>query len=185
MGPLVIRTFDFGKGRAARDRELATGSPVLAVLGTDGDTPADWLAAGQAAGRVLLGAQADGVSASYLNQPIEVDALRPRFSAILGRDGFPQLLLRMGYGPEIEPAPRRPLSEVLIGARAGAAWQKPPDELMRQDSYTPEELAALLGMSVHLVRHDAYVGKLESFIYDHHILSIRREDALRWLRERE
>lgn len=185
MGPFVIRTFDFGKGRAARDRELAAGSPALAVVGIDGDTTVDWLRAGQAIGRVLLRAQADGVSASSLNQPVEVEELRPKLAELTGRAGFPQQLLRMGYGPEIEPAPRRPLQEVLIEAPSWSEWHKSPGMLMRQESYTPEELAELLGLSVHLVRHDAYVGKLPSYIYDHHILSIRREDALRWLRERE
>jgi len=35
MGPFVIRTFDTGKGQAAKDCQLAVGSPVLTVLGTD------------------------------------------------------------------------------------------------------------------------------------------------------
>jgi hypothetical protein len=38
-GPFVIRTFDTGKGRAAKDRQLAEGSPVLAILGTEDDAP--------------------------------------------------------------------------------------------------------------------------------------------------
>ncbi|HEY1190104.1 MAG TPA: hypothetical protein VGE74_20815, partial [Gemmata sp.] len=50
-GPLVVRTFDLGDGRAGRDRELADRSPLLAVLTTPHDRPADWLAAGQALAR--------------------------------------------------------------------------------------------------------------------------------------
>ena len=113
-GPLVMRTFDMGGGQAAKDRQLAEGSPVLGVLGTEGDTPADWLFAGQALARVLLMAQAEGVSASFLNQPIEVPELRPQLRDVIGRTGFPQLLLRMGYGPEVRPTPRRTVEEVLI-----------------------------------------------------------------------
>ena len=113
-GPLVVRTFDMGGGQAAKDRQLAEGSPVLAVLGTEGDTPADWLAAGQALAKVLLRAQAEGVSASFLNQPVEVPELRPQLRDVIGRTGFPQLLLRMGYGPEVRPTPRRTVEEVLI-----------------------------------------------------------------------
>ena len=30
-GPFVIRTFDTGKGQAAKDRQIAEGSPFLAV----------------------------------------------------------------------------------------------------------------------------------------------------------
>ena len=113
-GPLVVRTFDMGNGQAAKDRQLAEGSPVLAILGTEDDTPTDWLAAGQALAGVLLRAQAEGVAASFLNQPIEVPELRPQLRDAIGRSGFPQLLLRMGYGPEVKPTPRRTVEEVLI-----------------------------------------------------------------------
>lgn len=113
VGPFLFRTFDWGQGQAAKDRQLAAGSPLLAVLGTDSDTAATWMAAGQALQRVLLRACAAGVSASYLNQPIEVPELRPRLGALLGTTGFPQLLLRMGYGPDLQPTPRRPLHDVM------------------------------------------------------------------------
>ncbi len=113
-GPLLVRTFDIGERRAAHDQEIAEGSPLLAVLATDSDRAADWLAAGQALGRLLLRARADGVSASYLNQPIEVPELRPKLREGLGLAGFPQLLLRLGYGADPKSTPRRPLEEVLI-----------------------------------------------------------------------
>lgn len=113
-GPFVIRTFDMGKGQAAKDRQLAEGSPVLAVLGTEGDTPPEWLASGQALARVLLGARAEEVWASFLNQPVEVPELRPRLGEIIGQSGFPQLLFRMGYGTEVRPTPRRSAEEVLL-----------------------------------------------------------------------
>lgn len=109
----VIRTFDLGKGAAAKDKDLAEHSPVLAVLGTPGDDPIDWLRAGQALEHVLLEATAGGLSASFLNQPIEVEALRPRLAKLIGRTGFPQVLLRLGVGPEVKPTPRRPVGEVL------------------------------------------------------------------------
>jgi hypothetical protein len=113
LGPLVIRTFDWGQGKAAKDRQLAAGSPVLAVLGTAEDTPSAWLAAGQALARVLLHARAENVWSSFLNQPIEVATLRPKVKALLKEAGVPQLVLRMGYGQEIKPTPRRPSAEVL------------------------------------------------------------------------
>jgi hypothetical protein len=113
-GPFAIRTFDTGRGQAAKDRQLAEGSPLLAVLGTEGDAPPDWLAAGQALARVLLRARAEGVWASFLNQPIEVPELRPRLREAIGEDGYPQLFLRMGYGQEVRPTPRRPAEEVLV-----------------------------------------------------------------------
>jgi nitroreductase len=118
-GPLVMRTFDVGKGQAAKDRELAERSPLLAVLGTDRDWPRDWLAAGQAMERVLLTACAHGITSSFLNQPVEVAALRPRLAAAIGRRGTsPQLVLRFGYGPSVRSSPREPVENVLL-ERAG------------------------------------------------------------------
>jgi len=117
LGPLVVRTFDIGRGQAAKGRELATGSPVLVLLGTDGDTPADWLSAGQALARLLLRARVDDVWASFLNQPIELPDLRGRLGDSLGRKGFSQLLLRMGYGQDVKPTPRRTPGEVLMRDR--------------------------------------------------------------------
>jgi nitroreductase len=112
IGPLAMRAFDLGKQLSEKDRKRALVSPALAVLETDNDLPLDWLAAGQAVCHVLLLARAHGVSASFFNQPIEVRELRPQLRAALNETGFPQLLLRFGYGPEVKPTPRRPLEEV-------------------------------------------------------------------------
>jgi len=114
-GPLVIRTFDIGKGQAAKDRELAERSPLLAVLGTEDDSPRAWLAAGQAMERILLRACAHGLTSSFLNQPVEVDDLRPRLAQAIGRGGdHPQLVMRFGYGPDVEHSPRAPVNDVLL-----------------------------------------------------------------------
>jgi hypothetical protein len=59
-----------------------------------------------------------------------------------------------------------------------------PELLLRQDHYTPEELADLLGMTVSHVRQAARCGDLAAFLIDHHVVTIRREDALRWLSDR-
>lgn len=59
------------------------------------------------------------------------------------------------------------------------------EELLHRDHYEPEDLADLLDMDVHLIRHAAFSGELHATIVNHHILSIRREDVLDWLRTRE
>jgi nitroreductase len=110
----AMRTFDLGKGIAAHDRQLVEGSPTLAVLTTELDTPAAWLTAGQALARILLLACAEGVSASFLNQPLENEDRRLRFRKALKLPGVPQILLRLGYGPETRPTPRRDLRDVLL-----------------------------------------------------------------------
>ena len=112
--PLVVRTFDTGSGRAAIDRELAEGSPLLAVLGTPSDTRYDWMQAGRVLSQILLRSAVEGVSASFLNQPVELPELRQRVRALLGLSGFPQLILRMGYPVgEDRRTPRRDPAEVV------------------------------------------------------------------------
>lgn len=113
-GPFVVRTFDWGRGQAAHDQQLAEGSPVLLVFATADDDPAAWLRTGQALDRVLLQARAYDLHASYLNQPVEVPALRPQLAALLDTDEHPQLVLRMGYGAQVDPTPRRPVDAVLV-----------------------------------------------------------------------
>ena len=112
--PLAIRTFDTGRGQAAEHEALVRGSPVLAVVTTAGDEPADWLAAGQALARVLLRAEVEGVSASFLNQPIEVPELRQQLQSLIGGGHVPQLLIRLGYGRTVRATPRRPVADVEI-----------------------------------------------------------------------
>jgi Universal stress protein family len=56
--------------------------------------------------------------------------------------------------------------------------------LLRQDQYRPEELAQLLAIHSDVVHQAALTGRLHATIVDHHVLSVAREDALRWLSER-
>ncbi len=102
-----------GEDQANYDRPLVAGAPLLALLGTTGDTRRDWLIAGQALGRLLLAAAADGVTASFLNQPIQVADLRRQLSELIDGGSYPQLLLRLGYGHSVPPTPRRPVEDVL------------------------------------------------------------------------
>lgn len=114
VAPLLVRTFDWGNSQAAKDEQLVAGSPALAVLGSPDDTPAAWLQTGQALSQLLLLATAEGVSVSFFNQPNEVPELRPQLAALIGAEGYPQMLFRMGHGPEVRPSPRRPVDEVLL-----------------------------------------------------------------------
>lgn len=108
----MVRLFNMGGGVGSKDQRLADTSPLLAGLGTESDTVHDWLTAGQALQRVLLVACWHGLQASYLNQPIQVAALRPKLQGVVGV-GFPQILMRLGYPVEASPAvPRWSLEEV-------------------------------------------------------------------------
>lgn len=65
--------------------------------------------------------------------------------------------------------------------------QVPPsamDELLHRDHFSVEELALLLDVSPHLIRHEVHAGALRAFVVDHHIVDIRREDVCAWLAAR-
>lgn len=113
----VVRTVDLGTRMAQTDRDLVEASPMVAVLGTDGDTPKDWARAGMALDRVLLALTAEGLSASFMNQPVEVAPLRNQLHTLLrdrGFGGYAHAVLRIGFGPEAPASPRRPVEDVIL-----------------------------------------------------------------------
>jgi len=110
-GPTPVRDFAAGQP-GPRSHAWFEESPQLAVLSVpSGDKPG-WLRAGQALQRVLLTATDRGIAVSPLTQPLETpDAWLVRDPR--SRSEQPQMILRIGYGLEVPPAPRRPVSEVL------------------------------------------------------------------------
>ncbi|MFF5187649.1 Acg family FMN-binding oxidoreductase [Streptomyces sp. NPDC000345] len=97
---------------AQRHRERLTArpfeaAPVVAVLTTGHDRRVDWLCAGQALERVWLVATAHGLRASVMHQAVEWADLRDALVAVPDGTAHPQLLLRLGYGPEGPATPRR------------------------------------------------------------------------------
>lgn len=108
--------------RAFSDRRRAPGrdyepEPLVGVLGSPGDRPADQIAAGQALQKVLLTATDGGLATSMISQPIEVPAARDQLRRALGRSGVPQLAVRIGYGSPGHPTPRRDVAEVIVDDR--------------------------------------------------------------------
>jgi nitroreductase len=87
--------------------------PLVAVLGTLGDTALDHLLAGYALQRILLTITDAGLTSSMLSQPIEVPSAREQLRLAFGRYGTPQMLLRIGYGETGTSTPRRPMTDVV------------------------------------------------------------------------
>jgi hypothetical protein len=88
-------------------------TPTVALLSTLKDTPADWVRAGQALERSLLVATAEGLSASFMNQPLEHHDLRWQVRSPLTGVGVTQMIMRIGYGVPVPATPRRPVAEVM------------------------------------------------------------------------
>jgi hypothetical protein len=104
---------DFGGRELAGHRDYER-EPLLAVIGTTGDWPADQVQAGQVLQRVLLTAADLGLAASMFSQPIEVPGIRAQLRRALTHQDTPQMLLRFGYATSTPHSPRRPVSDVLV-----------------------------------------------------------------------
>ncbi|HET9946383.1 MAG TPA: nitroreductase family protein [Actinomycetes bacterium] len=118
---LTLRRFSTGEpggdtvaGPADDDADPPVAEhPLVVVLGTTGDSPHDWLVAGQAMSALLVRATADGVRASPLGQVLDQPWARRRLAGELGVVGHPQMVLRLGYAEPGPETPRRPVDELL------------------------------------------------------------------------
>ncbi len=96
--------------------QLRSSSGVV-VFVSDRNEPAGWVAAGRRAQRFALQATALQLRHAYINQPVEVPAVRGQFAAYLGLgDRRPDLVMRFGYGPELPKSLRRSVEQVIIEA---------------------------------------------------------------------
>ena len=107
--------------RLAHQNSLALlSAPVIGVIGSVNDTPADQVRSGRLFERLWLTATAEGLALHPMSQGLEVPALRQQLA-----ERFPaagrciQQFFRMGRpagaGRSALPAPRRPVEEVLTG----------------------------------------------------------------------
>jgi hypothetical protein len=111
--PSPVRDLGVAPTDRNRPRAKFETEPALAVLSTDGDSTPDQVVAGLALERVLLTATRDGLTASFLNQPLEHDDLRRAVQRATGKEGFAHMIIRFGHSPVAAATPRRPVSEFV------------------------------------------------------------------------
>ena len=63
------------------------------------------------------------------------------------------------------------------------ASHKPVETLLSQDHYTVQELSDLINIDPRVIENAVFEKRLKAQVYEHHIVSISRHDALEWLRE--
>jgi nitroreductase len=108
-----IRDFDTRGTGGLPSRTASSRNQCLVLLGTVGDSPAEWFRAGEALERVLLEVTRYGFAASPLTQVTEVPSARTQLRRELGMDGYPHVLLRIGRAPTSPTSRRRRLVDVL------------------------------------------------------------------------
>ena len=94
-------------------RQIRSSAGIAVFVGQAADKP-HWVDVGRCYERFALQATALGIRNAFLNQPVEVPAVRSPFAAALGLAGRrPDLVVRFGRGPSLPPSLRRPVQAVL------------------------------------------------------------------------
>lgn len=89
-------------------------SAGVAVFVSERDDKDHWMRAGRACQRFALQATALGLKHAFMNQPVEVPALRPELAGLVGLPGRrPDIVMRFGYGPTMPFSARRPVEAVI------------------------------------------------------------------------
>jgi nitroreductase len=102
------------RGENDKYRAHIQSSAGVAAFASARDDKAHWVEAGRACQRFALQATALGLKTAFINQPVEVPALRQQFQSYLGVSGArADLVLRFGAGPELPKSLRRPVAQVL------------------------------------------------------------------------
>lgn len=103
--------------QAGADAAKLSSSAGALVIASAGEGKSVWVRTGQVYERLALQMTSLGIKSAFVNQPIEVAALRGQFGSALGLSAAqPQLLLRFGYAPDMPRSLRRPVAQVLVQA---------------------------------------------------------------------
>jgi nitroreductase len=114
LGELFMRLAFSATRQNKKDLQNIRSSSAIAVFVSEVNDPQHWVEAGRCYQRFALQATALGLRTAFINQPVEVAALRAHFGAWLGiGQRRPDLIVRVGHGPECPRSLRRPLHQVL------------------------------------------------------------------------
>lgn len=115
LGTHLFDGFVTADGENDKLRRQIRSSAGLAVFFSDADDAAHWVEVGRCCERFALQAAALDIRTAFVNQPVEVAALRPRLAALLGIGARrPDLVVRFGRGPRLPPSLRRPVAAVIV-----------------------------------------------------------------------
>jgi len=115
LGMKLLNLFFTAKNENDKYAKQIRNSAGIAVFVSEKNDKEHWVETGRCYERFALQATALGIKNAFLNQPVEVSALRPQFASHLGiGDRRPDLVVRFGYGAETPRSLRRPLDQVIV-----------------------------------------------------------------------
>jgi len=114
LGKLVMRFAFSAERQNQKDVRDILSSGALAIFVSEANDRSHWVETGRCYERFALQATALDLKTAMINQPVEVPSLRSQFAAWLGiGDRRPDLVVRVGRGPEMPRSLRRPVEQVL------------------------------------------------------------------------
>lgn len=115
LGNLFMRLAFSTERQNRKDIKHIRSSAAIAVFCSEVDDIPHWIEAGRCYERLALQAAAFGLRTAFINQPVEVSALRSQFAEFLGiGNRRPDLVVRIGRGPDMPRSLRRPVEQVLV-----------------------------------------------------------------------
>ncbi len=115
LGRLIFSLVVTKDGENKKSEAQLRSSSGVAVFISDRNEPAFWSAAGRCSQRFALQATALGIRHCFINQPVEVPAVRDQFANYVGAGARrPDLVMRFGYAPELPRSLRRAVDQVLL-----------------------------------------------------------------------
>ena len=115
LGSRMMDLFFTPKSENERYARQLRNSAGVAVFVSDAADRRHWVEVGRCYERFALQATALGIRNAFLNQPVEVGAVRPQFASALGLGGRRvDLIVRFGRGPAMPLSMRRPVQDVLV-----------------------------------------------------------------------
>jgi hypothetical protein len=116
LGELIFKFVVTEKSENDKIVKQLRSSAGVAVFVAEQAGPAHWIEVGRAYQRFALLAASLGIRNAFLNQPVEVPALRTQLAQWLGiGSARPDLVVRFGRGPLMPRSLRRPVEAVLGG----------------------------------------------------------------------
>jgi hypothetical protein len=116
LGPWLFRSFASAASENDAYARQIRSSAGIAVFLAEREDREHWVRVGRACQRFALKATALGLKHAFINQPVEVPALRPALAEVVGLPGWrPDIVMRFGHGPTLPYAARRPAGDVVLG----------------------------------------------------------------------
>ena len=123
LGKMIVKSFLKPEKQNKSDQQKIDSSSHFVLLTSNNNTPAEWIALGFSLERLLLKLTELGIANAYLNPPCEVDLLSDEFKNSLQMNGYPTIIMRIGYADKTPYSPRREVEEVLLNNESSIGKQ--------------------------------------------------------------